>query len=370
MRCLPLVLFPLLIAAVPAQKINDTVIKKDGAKVRGVEVKEFLLTGVRGKRGGDDFEIPAHLVAGIEWSDLPEQFLAGRGAMERGDFRTAAQMFGDVQSDRALVKADATFFQIKAAVASIGADKGAAATAADRAKAWLGANPNHWRTPEALLLCGRAQRLAGTGGEAATTLRELDDRAGREGLGAVWSARAKSELALTLMADGKAADARISFQTAGSAIDNALKSPSGDEAELLALKTMARVGEGETFLAEKDYARAETYFKGLTSDKQPAIAAAGHAGQGEAIFLVAVAKNDSDAIRRAQLELARASVLDASSGEASAKANYYLGRCLLALGADKEGDTFKQRANAYFQIVATSYASTRWAAVAKAEMAK
>ena len=83
-----------------------------------------------------------------------------------------------------------------------------------------------------------------------------------------------------------------------------------------------------------------------------------------------MAKNDSDAIRRAQLELARASVLDASSGEASAKANYYLGRCLLALGADKEGDTFKQRANAYFQIVATSYASTRWAAVAKAEMAK
>ena len=80
--------------------------------------------------------------------------------------------------------------------------------------------------------------------------------------------------------------------------------------------------------------------------------------------------NNIDGIRRAQIALATASVMDSTSGEASAKANYYLGKCLLALGPDREGDTFKARAAAYFQIVATNYPTSRWAAAAKAELAK
>ena len=43
---------------------------------------------------------------------------------------------------------------------------------------------------------------------------------------------------------------------------------------------------------------------------------------------------------------------------------------LLALGAEREGDTFKARANAYFQIVVTNYPTSRWAAAAKAELTK
>jgi hypothetical protein len=88
------------------------------------------------------------------------------------------------------------------------------------------------------------------------------------------------------------------------------------------------------------------------------------------VFLSAVATNRSEDIRRAQLSLAKASVTDAVGGEASAKANYYLGRSLVALGPDKEGDNFKQRANAYFQIVVDGYPTSRWAALAKAEQAK
>ena len=122
MRILPLLLpVALLLPATTAtaQKINDVVLKKDGARVRGVEITDFLLSGVRGKRGSDDFELPAHLVKDIEWSDLPEEFLAGKGAMGRGDFAAAAQFFGAVQSDRPLVKTDAEFFKVKAAIADI-----------------------------------------------------------------------------------------------------------------------------------------------------------------------------------------------------------------------------------------------------------
>ena len=371
MRTLPLFAAALLLAPLcTAQKINDTVLKKDGARVRGLEITEFLLTGVRGKRGAEPFEIPAHQVVEVEWSDLPEAFLTGRAAMDRGDYRAATQMFGDVKSDRPLVKADAEFFKIKAAVAAASSDKGAAATAAEHAKKWLADNANHWRTPEALLLAGRAERLAGTGGAAATTLRELDDRSSREAFGATWGARAKSELALTLLADGKAGEARSMFQAATAAADSALATPGPESGELRALKTLARVGEGETFLMEKDFAKAESFFRSLAASKEPELVAAGHAGEGEALFLAAIAANRLDDVRRAQLALAMASVTDAQGGEASAKANYYLGRCLLALGPEREGDNFKQRANAYFQIVVSDYSSSRWAGPAKQEQSK
>lgn len=372
MKCTFLLLLAATVLApsAAAQKINDVVLKKDGARVRGLEITEFLLTGVRGKRGADPFEIPAFQVAAVEWSNPPEAFVSGRAAMERGDFANAAQLFGSVQSDRPLVKADAQFFMIKAAVAAIGNDKAAAATAAQHAKQWLSDHANHWRTPEAMLLAGRAERLAGTGGAAAATLRELDDRAGREALGAVWSARAKLELALTLLADGKASEARTTFQAATSAADSALASPSPDAAELKALKAQARVGEGETFLADKDFGQAESYFRALAGGSEPELVAAGHAGEGEAMFLAAIAGNRLDDVRRAQISLARAAVADALSGEASAKANYYLGRCVLTLGPEREGDAFKQRANAYFQIVVGNYPNSRWAGPARVELGR
>jgi len=373
MRLIPILFASALLAPfATSQKVNDVLVKKDGARVRGLEITEFLLSGVRAKRGSDDVEIPAHQVLTIEWSNLPDAYLVARAAMERGNFSHAAQMFGEAvnQTDRALVKVDAEFFLIKSAVASVGVDKNAAATAAARAKAWLDGNPNHWRTPEALLLAGRAERLAGTGGAAATTLRELDDRATREGFGAIWSARAKAELALTLLADGKAGEARAAFQSAGSAADNALGTPSPDDDELRALKTMARVGEGETYLGERDFDRAEQFFRSLTTGGQPELVAAGHAGEGQAIFEAAVANNRPDEFRRAQIALAKACVFDVTSGESTAKANYYLGRCLMALGPEREGDNFKMRANAYFETVVTGYPSSPWASAAKIEQSK
>lgn len=358
-----------------AQKINDAVLKKDGSRVRGVEITEFLLSGVRGTRGSDPFEVPAHQIVDVEWSDLPEEFLSARAAMGRGDFQTATQLFGAVTSNRALIKTDAEFFKIKSAVAAIGGDKAAAATAAEHANSWLSANVNHWRTPEALLLTGRAQRLAGTAGTAATTLTTLDERAVTDGFGSVWSARAKYELALTLLADGKASEARTQFQSAGTTAGNALATAKGGKSELQSIKTESRVGEGETYLLEKDYKKAESFFRQLATSPDESLIAAGHAGEGEAIFLSAVnggaaASGTDKDLRRAQLALATASVLDASAGEATAKANYYLGMCLLELGPDKEGDSFKQRAKAYFELVFTNYPSSQWAGKARTAASK
>jgi hypothetical protein len=359
-----------LLPSVSAQKINDAILKKDGSRMRGVEITEFLISGVRGKRGNDDFEVPAYQVIDVEWSDLPEEFLSARAAMGRGDFEAATQLFGAVTSSRELVKVDAEFFKIKAAIASIGADKAAAETAAEHANNWLTNNVNHWRTPEALLLTGRAQRLAGTGGTAAATLKTLEERAITDGFGTVWLARAKYELALTLLADGKASEARTQFKSSGTSAGDALKNAKTDKAELQRIKIESRVGEGETYLLEKEFKKAESFFRQLASSPDASLKAAGQAGEGEAIFLSAVDSGSSNNLRRAQVALATASVLDTSAGDASAKANFYLGKCLLALGPDKEGDSFKQRALAYFEIVYTNYPSSPWAGKARTASTK
>lgn len=373
MRILPLLFTAALLAPQAlAQKNNDVLLRTDGARMRGLEITELLLTGVRGKRnaGKDDFELPASLVAEVEWGNLPESFLAGRTALARGDFAAASQLFGDVKTDRALVKVEAEFFLVKAAVAAAGTDRTAAATAAERAKKWLTDNVNHWRTPEAMLLAGRAERAAGLGGAAAATLRELDERALRESFGAVWSARAKFELAMTLLADGKGGEARSAFTSTATAADAALAKPSPADAELRELKTLALVGEGETYLVDNDFARAESFFMDLTSGRDPQLVAVGHAGAGEAIFRAALVSKQPKDLRRAQLSFAKASVFDQLASDASAKANYYLGRCLLELGAEHEGDTFRQRANAYFQLVVSNYSTSRFAPLAKLELGR
>lgn len=364
------------IAQKAAAKGADAVVKRDGSRVRGIDITEFAVTGIKATKGKDTIEIPSHQILAVEWGELPDAFVSARAALERGDFGNAAQLFGEAerQATRPLLKADALFFQTKAAVAAVGTDKGAAATAASRAKSWLETNGNHWRIPEAMLLTGRAQRLAGAHADAGATLRDLDERASRDGFGAVWGARAKFELAMSLLDANKAAEARTAFQSASSAADGAIagaaSGSSGDAAELRMLKTLAKVGEGETFIGEKQWAKAESFFNGLTRSDQMELAAAGRAGEGEAIYHAAVERKSMEDLRRAQVALATAAVLDSLSSEASAKANFYLAKCLLALGSEREGDNFKARAHAYYQIVATHYQSSRWAAMARDEMTK
>jgi TolA-binding protein len=350
---------------------GDVVVKKDGARLRGLEVTEFALTGVKAKRGDAAVEVPAHQVLEIQWADLPDSFVAARAAIERGDYGNAVQLYGEAANTatRDLLKLDAQFYQLKAAVAGVGTDKSAAQNAADRAKAWVDANGAHWHIPEALLLAGRAQRLAGATDAAVATLTSLDTRTTNEGFAPVWGARAKFELAQALLDGGKSVDARRAFQSASSAADNALLQPSADDAELRSIKLLARVGEGETYIGENDYAKAESFFASMKRADDRTLVAAGHAGEGEAILLSALASKNAGDLRRAQIALATAAVLDAT-GDVAAKANFYLGRCLLELGAEREGDTFKARAQAYFQTVVTHYPATRWAGLARAELAR
>ncbi len=362
----------LLPGTAAAQAKTDTILKKDGSRVRGVEIQALTLQGARWQRGAENGDVPAYHIQSIEWGSVPESFLSARAAMERGDYQTAMQLYGEAatQAGRPVLQAEAKFLQCRAATAAAAVDTSTAANAAGAARALIAESADSFRLPELLLLLGRALRHGGLGADAETTLKELDDRAVREGWSTVWSARAKYEIALAQLAQNKPGDARGSFQAAASAADAALGTPSPDDRELQELRANAKVGEGETYLAENQFGRAVDFYRGLATSS-PELKAAAKAGEGQALFLQAKSQNNKvDDLRRAQIALAEAAVLDSIGGETSAKANYYQALCLLALGTEKEGDTFKNRATAYLQTVVRNYGSTRWAAAARAELSR
>lgn len=371
MRILSAACLPLLLATTgPAQKATDTIMKKDGSRVRGVEVTSMTLEKLQWKRGNEKGEVPAYHVQNVEWGEPPDTFLSARSALDRGDFEAASQLFGAAlnQAERPVLKTEIRFWQCRAAVAAAAANPSSAQTAAGAVKALMTDVPDSFRLPELMLLAGRALRYGKLGADADQALKQLDERATREGWGPIWSARAKYEIGLSQLDHGKPGEARLSFQGAATAAESALSNSSDDDAELRALRQNAKVGEGESYIGEKQFARAVDFYRSLAS--QADFKAAAKAGEGAALFLQAEANNKPEELRQAQLVLAEASVVDTGVGEASAKATYYLGRCLMALGADREGETFKARAQNYYQIVARNYAGTRWAAAAKAELAK
>jgi hypothetical protein len=369
---LPPLVLALAAATASAQDATDTIQKLDGASMRGVHVVTFTLTSVKVKRGkeGDEVDVPPHQIADVHWGGVPDAFASGLAALERNDFAAARQLFGDAANaaERPLLKAEARLLQARAAVAGAGADAGAAANAAGALRAWLGEFTDHWRVPEAMFLLGRGLRLGGMPADAETALKELDARAVSDGWNAIWVARARYELALSLLDQGKALEARGAFQSAGSAAETALATAGASAAELRAIKVNARVGEGETLVKEKEYKRAGDFFRTLSQNEDASLAASGHAGQGESLFLASDGKDPAQ-LRQAQIALAEACVLDTGAGDTSAKACYYLGLVVRALG-ERDGTDWKARSDSYFQIVARNYPATRWATAAKTELGK
>jgi TolA-binding protein len=371
MRSLFVLCLSLCTAWLPAQESSDTIVKVDGSSLRGVTVTVFTLTSVKVTRSKEEVEIPPHQIVDIQWGGVPESFTSGLAAMARNEYELARQQFGEAAtaSDRPVVKAEARLLQGRAAVMAAAGDPAAAANASGAMRAWLSEFPDHWRVPEGMYLLGRALRLGQVHADAEATLKDLDNRAGSDGWGAIWNARAKYELALSLLEQGRAADARSSFQSAGGTADTALAAAGGQSAEMVAIKVNSKVGEGESLVFEKDYVRASDYFRTLAQNTDASLAAAGKAGLGEATFLVAVGANDAAGLRTAEIALAEACVLDTGAGDTAAKANYYLGRVVTALG-ERASQDWKNRATAYFNLVIRSYSTSRWVGPAKTELAK
>jgi len=372
------------LAALPAQqKFKDTVLKKDGSRLRGVEVVDMTWTSIVYKKGTEQAELPVAQFASVQWHEPPETFASAGAADRRGDYDGAANLYAEAAkvSDRKVFQLEARFLSAQAMLrAATDKDPARANDAATAFQSFVGDAGKGLRVPEAKLLLGRALRIAGKGADAEKILKEVEDTAVRENWGFVWDAKAKYEKALAQLAQNKVQDARSSYQSVATAVDAALVStPGNKDPELEDIKMQSVIGQGETFVADKNFDEALRYFDGLagkSAGTNPALQAAALAGKGEALYLKAQTGKDAALFRKAQIELANANLLDTDSGTGpsrgatSAKALYYTGKIILDLGPTKESPAFKARAQGYFESVVKSFGGTRWAALARAELTK
>ena len=372
LQSLPFVAALLLLpAALCAQKTKDTILRKDGSRLRGVEIVDMDTQKVVFKRGAEQQELLASLVAGIEWGEPPETFRTGAAAEAKGEFDNAANLYQEAakNTERKPLQAEARFLATRALVGAAARQKDRAAAAVDALKAFLKDYPTAWRLPEAKFLLGRALRLDGKAAEAEAALTEVETTAVKENWGVQWDARAKFEKALAQASQGKQSDARSAFQAVQGAVDAAVAQVGKPDSDLERLKVEALIGAGETFVAENRLQDATDYWNRIGgTDKPAAIQAAALAGKGQALYLRAKAAKDEKLLREAQIALAQANLLDGSNGDATAKALYHLGLVVKALGPAKEGDGAGQRARAYFEIVTRRHPQSAWARLAQAEI--
>lgn len=354
-------------AAVCAQsKVQDVLLTRNGRRIRGVEVTSMTSSTIQYLHGNDALELPANLLAEVQWSEPPEGLAIGRAAERSGNFQAAADAFREAAdaTKRDPLKAECGFLSADALLRAAGSDQQKAAFASEKLTAWITAYPDGYRLPDATLALGRALLAAGKSEQAELTLKKLADDALARNWSPIWGARAKFVQARAQLARNDLGNARSSFRAAMSAAQSAATGDQPDP-ELVTLEAEASVGIGETMVKEGKFDDALTYFKDLarraTSDT---VRAAARAGEGEALYLRAKDTSSVAELRAAQIALAEANLLDTSAGEATAKALYYSGMVLLALGPDNESSTFRQRALDYFATVIKEYSATSWASAA------
>lgn len=363
---------PALGSAFAQEAPKDLISLRDGRRVRAVEITEATSTNVHYKRRNEEADIATSLIAEIEWDGLPEEYSQARGALRTGDCTQASNLFlaSAGKTPRAVLKAECEFLAAEALQRGAGKDKAAATEAARKLVAWIDANPDGMRLPDALMALGRAQVGAGQFAEAETTFKKLADDSIAHAWSPIWNARGKLGLAQAQTANGDFPNARSTYRSATSALLSLSEAErQGDEA--LQIQAEALVGTGDSLVREGKFDDALAYFRDDVGRRatNDAIRAAARAGEGEAMFLKAQSSgNGTNELRAAQVAFAEANLLDTVGGETTAKALYYSGLVLLALGPDRDGASVRQRAAEYFGSVVRQHSTTRWAALASAEL--
>ena len=109
--------------ALPAQqKFKDTILKKDGARLRSVEVVDMTWISIVYKKGTEQAEVPVAQFASVQWHEPPESFAGAMAAERRGDFDAAANLFAEAAkaSERKVFQIEARFLSAQAMVRAAG----------------------------------------------------------------------------------------------------------------------------------------------------------------------------------------------------------------------------------------------------------
>jgi hypothetical protein len=353
------------------KKTGTDTIHTSGQVIRRANVLSETLKEVTYKARKKDQSIPSSQVVSIEWGNAGESWQRALFAVERGDFAQAANLFQETatSSERASLKAHASFRAAEALFLAAASDPAKADLAANALDTWLAANADHRLSTQAQDVAGKAWLLAKNPDKALAGFKKLEADATAKSLGARATARAKFGQGQAMVAQKKFAEARTSYLAAAATLQAA---GAADDPSLRALEIAAKVGVGECHIAQKNLQEAQRFFSGLKRQgvNDPGLAAAAAAGLAQARFEAAVAKKDVRAVLEAQSAFAEVSATDVMDGDATAKSLYYLGRCLLELGKDREGQDFGTRADAFFKHVIARYSGSRWALRARLALKK
>jgi hypothetical protein len=355
-------------SALPAQAA-DVVVQKDGVWRRGVEIASTTATAVVVRTDGGERTLPAAAVAELRFGDLDEDLRDGFAALAAGDDAGAARALASGKPRRPVVAAEVGLALAKARLRAAGGERSDLDAAAAALRGWLAGHPDHFRTPEALWLSARAERLAGDAAAARAAIDRLDhlDRRGDDAAFLAWRVRGRLELAATATVAGDRAAATAAADTALALLAGAPAPAAADAALRRDLAVQARAVAGEAALAAGDLAAARTLFAALAADHDPALRATGLCGEGQALLAQASTARAAEPLHAAELLLARASVVDPLAGDTAAKTAVLLARVARALG-DRDADEGRARAEQYLRSALRADPDGRWAAAARQEL--
>ena len=356
-------LLPLLTPQLNAQR--DSILRKNGKPKTKLTLLKLEQDKITYKQGGKEQTMAISLITDFRFGAAPEAFNRGQSAASRGSHLAAAKLFAEVSTSAKtdVIKSSAMFFAGRSFALAAKKDGAHATNAIAQLQAYVAAEPNGYYLPEAKVRMAQANLANGDAAGAETALVALDSEATAAGWPLFWGALIRFELAQAQFQQMKFGDARSSFQGVETAATAALGQDAKFNGQLASLRTEALVLQGETFIGAKLYDDALNYYQQLANNNTRGVKAAAQAGQGQILYIQGNDKKDEDKLRQAQIALARASVEPDTSDTTSAKALYYMGLVLQALG-DKEQNS-AGRAKTYFTSVKNVYATTPWAALAR-----
>lgn len=358
--------FALLLLACPAVAQNDSIKRKDGKHVKKCKILKLELDKISYSKSGKELNILFSRVTSFRFGKPPEAFTRGQSAENRNDHLNAAKLFAEAAATakNPAIKGSSNFFAGRAYSIQSENDPAHANTAVAALESYLTDNANGYYMPEAKVRLAKARLAGGDAAGAESMLTSLVNTATSSGWPLRWVAHIQQTLATAQYAQQKYAAARNSYQGVAGAADSAMGQDNRHNPELTAIKTNSLVMMGETYIGEKMLSQALSYFQNLALSPAKGVKAAAQAGQGQILYLQG--GTDQTKLRQAQLALARASTEPDTSDDTSAKALFYTGLVLTALGDKEKGGA--GRAKTYYQSVTKFYSKTSWAAKARKEL--
>lgn len=305
---------PLAGVATPSQGTGrpDQVFVRERRNVRPISgtVVSAELTGVVVDVGDRERRFGADEVVRVSLNRVPDSFKEGRARFQSGDFANAASAFASAADDSEasdVVRAVARLRAAESQLRLTATDPGRAADAVAAAQRFVSAHPTHRDYPEARLLLGRAQLLAGMPSDAADTLealfREASGSSAPEGYDLLTCYRAGFLAAQAALAADDAARAETLFGALDGALPGVIADLEADDRRLPEFETLrgrAQLGEGLALLARGKATQARSFFSTrleVAADATETVRAATRLGLARA--LLALGEH-----RRAQIEFA------------------------------------------------------------------